>query len=84
MRVGCVTRISGMRRVLLRQTIHCLGLGARGGGRALRVAGGLSERLGNTLNGAERLYLDEPYATDDGFEGVAAFMERRKPSWRHA
>lgn len=52
--------------------------------RALRVAGGLSERLGNGLNAAERLYLDELCATYDGFEGITAFMQRRKPSWRHA
>ncbi len=52
--------------------------------RALRLSGGLADRLGKPLESAERLYLDELCATHDGFEGITAFMERRKPEWRHA
>lgn len=52
--------------------------------RASRAAGGLLDRLGKPLDLAERAYLDELCATHDGHEGIVAFMERRKPVWRHA
>lgn len=32
---------------------------------------------------AERLYLDELAPTDDMREGIAAFLEKRSPVWRH-
>lgn len=32
---------------------------------------------------AERLYLDELVRTDDMQEGIAAFLEKRSPLWRH-
>lgn len=32
---------------------------------------------------AERLYLDELAETDDMREGIAAFLEKRSPVWRH-
>jgi cyclohexa-1,5-dienecarbonyl-CoA hydratase len=32
---------------------------------------------------AERIYLDELTATADMDEGIAAFLEKRPPSWRH-
>lgn len=35
------------------------------------------------LRQAERLYLDGLLATDDAREGIAAFLERRAPAWRH-
>jgi enoyl-CoA hydratase/carnithine racemase len=31
----------------------------------------------------ERLYLDELTELDDMREGVAAFLEKRRPEWRH-
>ena len=31
----------------------------------------------------EKLYLQELMATDDAHEGLAAFMEKRSPEWRH-
>ncbi len=31
----------------------------------------------------EKLYLDELMSTADAHEGLAAFMEKRKPAWKH-
>lgn len=31
----------------------------------------------------ERLYLEELMATEDAHEGLASFMEKRAPAWRH-
>ncbi len=36
------------------------------------------------LERAERLYLDELMKLDDAHEGIAAFMEKRSPKWKHA
>ncbi len=52
--------------------------------RASRLSGGIAERLGAPLDRAERVYLDDLCATHDGHEGIAAFMQQRKPSWRHS
>ena len=35
------------------------------------------------LSGAEEVYLKQLMPTDDAMEGLAAFMEKRKPVWRH-
>ena len=35
------------------------------------------------LTEAERLYLDELARTEDMQEGISAFLEKRKPVWRH-
>jgi cyclohexa-1,5-dienecarbonyl-CoA hydratase len=49
--------------------------------RAMREAGGpgLSERLQR----AEAIYRQELLRTEDAAEGVRAFLQKRKPSWRH-
>ena len=44
-------------------------------GRDLGFSSGLAE--------AERLYLDKLCRTEDMEEGLAAFLEKRKPEWRH-
>jgi cyclohexa-1,5-dienecarbonyl-CoA hydratase len=49
--------------------------------KALRAARGLS--FGDALNQAERIYLDELMITDDAKEGLAAFMDKRAPQWKH-
>ncbi len=36
------------------------------------------------LERAEALYLDELMKLSDAHEGIAAFMEKRKPVWKHA
>ena len=38
--------------------------------------------LGGELDAQESLYLDELMATEDACEGIASFLERRKPAWR--
>ncbi|MBK9265259.1 MAG: enoyl-CoA hydratase/isomerase family protein [Polyangiaceae bacterium] len=52
--------------------------------RVSRQAGGIADRIGAPLDIAERMYIDELCATHDGHEGIAAFMQQRKPVWRHA
>ncbi len=37
---------------------------------------------GGELDANEALYLDELMATEDAPEGIAAFLERRRPQWR--
>ena len=32
----------------------------------------------------ERTYLDELMATEDANEGIRAFLEKRKPVWKHS
>lgn len=44
----------------------------------------LLERLEHQLPALERLYLDELMRTHDAHEGIAAFLERRTPTWSHA
>ncbi len=34
------------------------------------------------VEAAERIYLEELMATEDAKEGIAAFLEKRKPVWR--
>jgi cyclohexa-1,5-dienecarbonyl-CoA hydratase len=46
--------------------------------RALRLGGGWSH-----LPVVEKLYLEEVMATADAAEGVASFIEKRTPVWRH-
>jgi len=53
---------------------------------ALRLAvkatrGPLHREISQRLPELERLYLDELMATRDAHEGIAAFLEKRKPVW---
>ena len=41
-------------------------------------------RLRADLEQVERLYLDELMKTADAVEGIAAFLEKRRPTWRNA
>lgn len=47
--------------------------------RTARLA--LQRRLEQDLPLIERIYIDELMASHDANEGIAAFLERRKPSW---
>lgn len=49
--------------------------------RAARMT--LTDALETQLPRLERLYLDELMATHDANEGIAAFLERRKPHFEH-
>ncbi|MDX6611619.1 MAG: cyclohexa,5-dienecarbonyl-CoA hydratase [Blastocatellia bacterium] len=44
---------------------------------------GQAIKFDSTLTAVENLYLLELMKTDDATEGVRAFMEKRKPEWRH-
>lgn len=48
--------------------------------RALRMGFG---DWANSLPQMERIYLEELMATADAAEGLAAFLEKRPPEWRH-
>lgn len=50
--------------------------------RAIRAAAG--KPFAEALDAAERIYLNELMATDDAKEGLNAFLEKRKPVWRHS
>lgn len=54
----------------------------RMGVRAARMV--FSETLLLRLPQLERLYLKELMATEDANEGIAAFLEKRKPQWKNA
>jgi cyclohexa-1,5-dienecarbonyl-CoA hydratase len=47
--------------------------------RALRA--GFARRFREDLAEVERLYLEELMSTTDANEGLAAFLEKRRPSW---
>lgn len=42
------------------------------------------EKIMSDLERAERIYLDELMKLHDAHEGIAAFIEKRKPVWKHA
>ena len=45
--------------------------------------GGHHRGFSEALAESERLYLDELCPTADMAEGVAAFLEKRRPVWKH-
>ena len=49
--------------------------------RAMDLGGGTT--FDSALAAVENLYLLELMKTEDASEGVKAFMEKRKPKWRH-
>jgi cyclohexa-1,5-dienecarbonyl-CoA hydratase len=52
--------------------------------RAVRAGGRVFEdAFAAALDATERLYLDELCATEDMTEGTAAFLEKRRPVWKH-
>ncbi|MDQ3135209.1 MAG: enoyl-CoA hydratase-related protein [Acidobacteriota bacterium] len=51
--------------------------------RALDLGRVSHQSLADALDAVERLYLNELMKLEDPHEGVKAFMEKRKPAWRH-
>ena len=47
------------------------------------VAAGRDLPFAAAMTATERLYLDELTALEDTREGVAAYLEKRRPEWRH-
>ena len=47
------------------------------------VRAGRDRGFSEALTESERLYLDELCPTADMAEGVAAFLEKRRPVWKH-
>jgi len=41
------------------------------------------EAVREALDRAGALYIDELMETDDALEGLQAFVEKRRPEWRH-
>jgi enoyl-CoA hydratase/carnithine racemase len=54
----------------------------RQGVRAGRTGSGLLAALEGSLIKIEQQYVEEVLASNDGNEGIAAFIERRKPVWK--
>ncbi len=50
--------------------------------RVTRIGSGLIAALGEPLDRIEKQYVDEVLASNDGNEGIGAFIERRKPVWK--
>jgi len=42
------------------------------------------QQILSRLEQVERLYLDELMKLSDTHEGIAAFVEKRRPNWKHA
>ncbi|HZY44268.1 MAG TPA: enoyl-CoA hydratase-related protein, partial [Anaerolineae bacterium] len=59
---------------LIGKLINLSGAALRLCKRAMRVG---------ALDTMEKLYLDELMSTEDAHEGLAAFMEKRAPIWKH-
>jgi enoyl-CoA hydratase/carnithine racemase len=47
------------------------------------VRGPMIEAVRNRFADVESLYLDKLMKTRDANEGLAAFIEKRKPQWEH-
>jgi cyclohexa-1,5-dienecarbonyl-CoA hydratase len=50
--------------------------------RVARIGSGLVAALGQPLEKIEKQYVEEVLASNDGNEGIGAFIERRKPVWK--
>jgi cyclohexa-1,5-dienecarbonyl-CoA hydratase len=47
-----------------------------------RLGSGVLDALGDTLDKIERQYVSDVLNSNDGNEGISAFIERRKPVWK--
>ncbi len=87
-RIGLVTRVFPAEEFGAKVDSYLAALGALSRPvvrMAKRATAGPSRRaMLEHLNEAERLYLDELMKVGDAHEGLAAFLEKRAPAWRHA
>ena len=90
-RSGFVTRVfenGDPREALLawyRETLRPLSAFAlRQGTKALRAATGYLDELDRSLRATEDQYVRQVLQSHDGNEGIEAFLERRRPTWRDA
>jgi cyclohexa-1,5-dienecarbonyl-CoA hydratase len=54
----------------------------RQGTRVARIGSGLLTALQKPLDQIEQLYVNDVLGSNDGNEGITAFIERRKPVWK--
>ncbi len=52
--------------------------------KAARYASGFRVQIEGALHAVEKQYIDEVLTSHDGNEGIDAFLQRRKPTWKHA
>ena len=52
--------------------------------KAARLASGLRVQIEGALHAVEKQYIEELLPSHDGNEGIDAFLQRRKPTWKHA
>ncbi len=66
-----------------RKNLHPLSaFSIRQANRVARIGSGIVAALQQTLDKIERQYVGEVLGSYDGNEGIAAFIERRKPVWK--
>jgi cyclohexa-1,5-dienecarbonyl-CoA hydratase len=64
--------------------LPCSAFAIRQANKVARIGSGIITALQDPLDKLERLYCSEVLASHDGNEGITAFIERRKPSWKDA
>ncbi|MDX1631530.1 MAG: enoyl-CoA hydratase/isomerase family protein [Thermoanaerobaculia bacterium] len=85
LRIGLIDAVAeDLENTIQERTRKVLGLSAA----AIRLAkratlAALQEPFEKALAEAERLYLEELVETEDMHEGIRAFLEKRKPEWKH-
>jgi cyclohexa-1,5-dienecarbonyl-CoA hydratase len=70
------------------EALQLAGKIARHSGAALRITkkalrAGISDHRAAALKDVGRIYVDELMQTEDAVEGLQAFLDKRKPVWKH-
>ncbi len=48
------------------------------------ILAGLNDDMDKGLKAIEKIYLNQLMKTEDAMEGLKAFLEKRKPTWKNA